>query len=63
MPVLVNKSKEVILSLGVKEKDIDFDNLCKPEFLNGLKVTKVNKLFPRLGAEDVEYVKSLMVSK
>ena len=62
-PVLVNKAKESILALGVKENEIDYDNLKKPHLLDNNKVTKINQLFPRLNADDVEFVKSLMVQK
>ena len=62
-PVLVNKAKESILALGVKENEIDYDNLKKPHLLDNNKVTKINQLFPRLNADDVDFVKSLMVQK
>jgi len=60
-PILVNKAKEALLSLGLKEEEVDYNNIKNIEILNNKEVVKSNILFPRLdSAKEIEYIASLM---
>ncbi len=63
-PVLVKKVNEVYEELNLNEEERDFNNLTNENLLDNRIVKKGAILFPRLDvAKEVEYVKSLMVSK
>ena len=63
-PVLTTKSEEILDQLGVPTELRTYENVSKIGITNNLKVNKGNQLFPRLDVEkEVEYVKSLMISK
>ncbi|MBQ9265569.1 MAG: methionine--tRNA ligase [Bacilli bacterium] len=60
-PILVDKSKEIFIQLGLNELETDFDNLSNVNLLNNHQVNKTGVLFPRLDvAKEVEYIKNLM---
>ena len=60
-PVLVHKSKEIFASLGLDEKEIDYNNINNEHLLDGKTVHKDGVLFPRLDEnKEVEYIKGLM---
>lgn len=62
-PTLVNKANDAIKSLGISDEENDYNNVLKPELLNEKKVIKLNNLFPRLGEEDIAYIRDLMNKK
>ena len=62
-PILVNKADLALDALGVSKENRDYNNLVNENLLDNLVVVKGDALFPRLNEEDVEYVKSLVVSK
>ena len=60
-PVLVHKSKEIFISLGLDEKETDYNNINNEHLLDGKTVHKDGVLFPRLDEnKEVEYIKGLM---
>ena len=60
-PVLVHKSKEIFASLGLDEKETDYNNINNEHLLDGKTVHKDGVLFPRLDEnKEVEYIKGLM---
>lgn len=63
-PILVNKSSEIIMSLGLSTKEEDFNYIKDRSILDKKKVIKTQPLFPRLDSKiEVEYIKSLMNTK
>ena len=63
-PALVNKSKQALDQLGIKEEDRTFDKLNDTSVLDNIVVNKGEQLFPRLDAVvETEYIKSLMEKK
>jgi len=60
-PILVDKSKEIFVQLGLNEEETDFDNLVDSSLLNNHLVNKTGVLFPRLDTtKEVEFIKALM---
>lgn len=63
-PVLVNKSKQALDQLGIKEKDRIFDKVSDTSVLDNVVVNKGEALFPRLDpVVETEYIKALMEKK
>ena len=59
-PILVKKCPKIFESLGLVETEADYNNIAKPELLNGKVVKKGEVLFPRYDAAEVEFVKNLV---
>lgn len=60
-PVLVTKSKEIFEAFDLSVEETDFNNIGRTDLLNNKKVTKKNRLFPRLDASvEVPYIAGLM---
>jgi len=61
-PVLTRKSDLAIDQLGVSKEDRDYKNILNEHFLDGLKVNKMDPLFPRLDENiEAEWIRSNMV--
>ena len=56
-PILIKKSKDVFVALGLNEEEVNYNNIEDEHLLDGRTVIKVNNLFPRLDVNvEVAYI-------
>ena len=59
-PILVNKSKEILMQLGCTKFDYKITTIKEENIVGGNKIVGPYILFKRLDNSEIEYVKSLM---